>query len=53
MSANLLASIADYETFVYGLPEAFASTQMSTLVVVHTGPLTAVACQGTYLHQKK
>ena len=42
MSANPLASIADYETFVYGLPEAFASIQMSTLVVVHTGPLTAV-----------
>ena len=42
MSANPLASIADHETFVYGLPEAFASIQMSTLVVVHTGPLTAV-----------
>ena len=42
MSADPLASIADYETFVYGLPEAFASIQMSTLVVVHTGPLTAV-----------
>jgi len=41
MSANPLTSIADYETFVYGLPEAFASIQMSALVVVHTGPLTA------------
>ncbi|MEI6531150.1 MAG: DUF6516 family protein [bacterium] len=42
MSANLLASIADYETFVYGLPGAFPCIMMSTLVVVHTGPVTAV-----------
>ncbi len=42
MSTNPLASIADYETFIYGLPDAFASIQMSTLVVVHTGPVTAV-----------
>ncbi len=37
-----LASIADYETFIYGLPDAFACIQMSTLVVVHTGSVTAV-----------
>lgn len=42
MSANLLASIADYETFIYGLPGMFPCIQMSTLVVVHTGPVTAV-----------
>lgn len=42
MSANLLASIADYETFVYGLSGTFPCIQMSTLVVVHTGPVTAV-----------
>jgi hypothetical protein len=37
-----LASIADYEAFVYGLPDAFPCIQTSTLVVVHTGPVTAV-----------
>jgi hypothetical protein len=42
MSASPLASVADYETLIYGLPGAFSSIQMSTLVVVHTGPLTAV-----------
>jgi len=42
MSTNPLASIVDYEAFIYGLPDAFASIQMSTLVVVHTGPVTAV-----------
>jgi len=39
---NPLASIADYEVFVYGLPDAFGCIQMSTLVVVHTGSVTAV-----------
>ncbi len=43
MPANPLASIADYETFIYGLPDLYASIQISTLVVVHTGPVTAVA----------
>ena len=42
MSTNLLASITGYETFIYGLPGPFPCIQMSTLVVVHTGPLTAV-----------
>ncbi len=42
MPANVLASIADYEAFIYGLPDAFACIRMSTLVVVHTGPVTAV-----------
>ena len=41
MTADLLASIADYEAFIYGLPGAFACIQMSTLVVVQAGPLTA------------
>jgi hypothetical protein len=42
MSTSLLASIADYEMFIYGLADAYASLQVSTLVVVHTGPVTAV-----------
>ncbi len=42
MSANPLVSISDYEVFVYGLPDAFTCIQMSTLVVVHTGPVTAI-----------
>jgi len=42
MPTNPLASIADYETFVYGLPDAFPCIRMSTLVVVHTGPVTAI-----------
>jgi hypothetical protein len=42
MSANLLASIADYEAFIYGLPDMYACIQISTLVVVHTGPVTAI-----------
>jgi hypothetical protein len=42
MPTNPLASITDYETFIYGLPNAFPCIQMSTLVVVHTGPVTAV-----------
>lgn len=37
-----LESIADYEGLVYGLPEDYPCIQMSTLVVVHTGPMTAV-----------
>ena len=41
MAADLLASIADYEAFIYGLPGEFACIQMSTLVVVQAGPLTA------------
>ena len=41
MTAELLASIADYEAFIYGLPGEFACIQMSTLVVVQAGPLTA------------
>ncbi len=39
---NPLASIANYELLVYGLPEAYEFIQMSTLVVVHTGLITAV-----------
>jgi hypothetical protein len=42
MSANPLASIADYETFIYGLSQVFPCIRMSTLVVVHIGPMTAV-----------
>jgi hypothetical protein len=42
MPAQPLASIAEYETFIYGLPDAFSCVQMSTLVVVHSGPVTAV-----------
>jgi hypothetical protein len=42
MPTNPLASITDYETFIYGLPDAFPCIRMSTLVVVHTGPVTAV-----------
>jgi len=41
VTADLLASIADDEAFIYGLPGAFACIQMSTLVVVQAGPLTA------------
>ena len=41
MSSHL-DSIADYEAFIYGLPGTFPRIQMSTLVVVHTGPATAV-----------
>jgi hypothetical protein len=40
--SSALESIADYEDLVYRLPEAFPCIQMSTLVVVHTGPVTAV-----------
>jgi hypothetical protein len=36
------ASIAEYEAFIYGLSDAFSCIQISTLVVVHTGPVTAV-----------
>jgi len=42
MATNPLASIADYETLVYGLPDAFACVKMSTLVVASIGPITAV-----------
>lgn len=42
MAPNPLASITDYEALVYGLPEAYPCIQISTLVVVHTGPVTAV-----------
>ncbi len=42
MTANPLASIADYETLIYGLPDAFACIEMSTLVVASVGPMTAV-----------
>jgi len=42
MPAHPLASIADYEAFIYALPDTFECIQMSTLVVVHTGPVTAV-----------
>jgi hypothetical protein len=42
MPTNPLASITDYGTFIYGLPDAFPYIRMSTLVVVHTGPVTAV-----------
>jgi hypothetical protein len=51
MSINLLASIADYEVFIYGLPDTFACIQMSTLVVVHTGPVTAVVKGEVHLGQ--
>jgi hypothetical protein len=42
MSDHPLASIDDYEKLVYGLPTAFPCIQMSTLVAVHTGSVTAV-----------
>jgi hypothetical protein len=42
MPTNPLVSIADYETLIYGLPDTFPCIRMSTLVVVHTGPVTAV-----------
>ncbi len=42
MSTNPLASLTDYESFIYGLQDAHPSIQMSTLVVVHIGPVTAV-----------
>lgn len=42
MSVSLLSSISDYEVFVYGLPDVFACIEVSTLVVVHTGPVTAI-----------
>ena len=42
MAPNPLASITDYEALVYGLPEAYPCIPISTLVVVHTGPVTAV-----------
>ena len=42
MPTNPLTSITDYETFIYGLPDAFRCIRMSTLVVVHTGRVTAV-----------
>lgn len=42
MPTNPLASITGYEAFIYGLPDAFPGIRMSTLVVVHTGPVTAV-----------
>jgi hypothetical protein len=51
MPTNLLASIADYETFIYGLPDTLACIQMSTLVVVHTGPVTAVVKGEVHLGQ--
>lgn len=51
MPAQPLASIAEYETFIYGLPDAFPCIQMSTLVVVHTGPVTAVVKGEVYLGQ--
>jgi len=41
VTADLPASIADCEAFTYGLPGAFACIQMSMLVVVQAGPLTA------------
>ena len=52
MFTNLLASIADYETFVYGLPGPFPCIQMSTLVVVHTGPVTAVVKGEIHKHHR-
>lgn len=51
MPTNPLASITDYETFIYGLPDAFPCTRMSTLVVVHTGPVTAIVRGEIYLEQ--
>ena len=42
MAGNPLASVDAYETFVYGLPDAFPCIQMSTLVVASIGPATAV-----------
>lgn len=51
MLPNPLASIADYETFIYGLPIAFSCIRMSTLVVVHTGPVTAVVKGEIYFEQ--
>jgi hypothetical protein len=42
MPVSLLTSISDYEVFVYGLPDAFPCIEVSTLVVVHTGPVTAI-----------
>lgn len=50
-TTGYLASIASYEKFIYGLPEAFACIQMSTLVVVHTGPVTAVVRGEIYFGQ--
>ena len=51
MPTNPLASITDYETFIYGLPDAFPCTRMSTLVVVHTGPVTAIVRGEIYFEQ--
>ena len=51
MSTNPLASIADYETSIYSLPDAFPCIQMSTLVVVHIGPMTAVVRGEVHLGQ--
>ena len=42
MPTNPLTSVADYETFTYGLPDAFPCVRMSTLVVARIGPITAV-----------
>ena len=42
MAGNPLASVDAYETFVYGLPDAFPCIQMSTLVIASIGPATAV-----------
>lgn len=51
MPTNPLASIIDYETFIYGLPDAFPCIRMSTLVVVHTGPVTAIVRGEIYFEQ--
>jgi len=42
MPTSPLASVADYETFIYGLPDTFPCVRMSTLVVARVGPVTAV-----------
>jgi len=42
MPTNPLTSVANYEAFIYGLPDTFACIQMSTLVVAQVGPVTAI-----------
>jgi len=51
MPVNPLASIAQYETFIYGLPDACPCIRMSTLVVAHIGPVTAVVSGEVHLGQ--
>ena len=37
----MVPELADYERFIYTLPEAFPSIRRSTLVVIHRGPALA------------